>query len=334
MKKQAFLWFLLLFLSIPFCSLAQPGAITCAPGGTFEAAFYLTSDSEWADGVKGHLEYDHDLFTILHPDGITGQDGIFILSGQPVFLSFSVSKYAPAGTYSIQVTVLEASNADGRLVTGGVHVAPVQVVVGGAAEPTAAPVSAAPEEDFEFEIRSGEVTVTAYIGPEPAVVIPDAILNKKVTKIGPYAFFQRGDLTQVTIPDSVTYIDNYAFANCTALTEITIPDSVLFIAPSAFANCTGLTAVRLSSRLMTVEDFAFLNCTNLTSVLIPSSVTSIGYQAFSGCASLTSVTIPASVKSINEFSFYQCHKNLVINVYQNSYALKFCKENHLRFIVR
>jgi hypothetical protein len=53
------------------------------------------------------------------------------------------------------------------------------------------------------------------------------------------AFSGRGELTSVTILDSVTSIGRYAFNNC-SLTNVTIPDSVASIGEGAFRDCWDL----------------------------------------------------------------------------------------------
>ena len=75
------------------------------------------------------------------------------------------------------------------------------------------------------------------------IVIKDKIYGVPVTKIGDFAFYGNGDLTSVTIPNSVTSIGDAAFEGCSGLTSITIPNSVTSIWEGAFANCDNLTSV-------------------------------------------------------------------------------------------
>ncbi len=131
-------------------------------------------------------------------------------------------------------------------------------------------------------------------------------IDKGVTNIGEYAFYECESLTSITIPDSVTSIGNCAFWQCRRLATITIPDSVTCIGFSAFKNCTSLDSITIPDGVASIGGSAFSDCTSLTSITIPDGVTSIGYLAFSYCTSLTSITIPDSVTSIGSCAFSGC----------------------------
>lgn len=64
-----------------------------------------------------------------------------------------------------------------------------------------------------------------------------------VTGIGSGAFNNCGDLTSVTVPNSVTYIGDLTFDSCSNLMSITIPNSVTSIGTMAFNACYGLTSI-------------------------------------------------------------------------------------------
>ena len=157
----------------------------------------------------------------------------------------------------------------------------------------------------------------------------------EVTMIGKYAFQNRGNLTSITIPDSVTTIGECAFVYCSSLTEFNgkfasedghcliidgtlnsfasaglteyaIPDSVTTIGDYAFQYCHRLKSVTIPDSVTTIGDYAFSGCSSLISVTIPDSVTTIGDSVFSCCSSLTSVTIPDRVTTIGDWAFYYC----------------------------
>ncbi len=109
------------------------------------------------------------------------------------------------------------------------------------------------------------------------IVIPGKYRGKAVTAIGDYGFAECGNITSISIPDSITSIGQSAFYNC-GIKEINIPDSVKTIGASAFA------------------------ATGLASIVIPSSAEEIGSNAFSQCTSLKSFYIDKTEGSITDIN--------------------------------
>ena len=134
-----------------------------------------------------------------------------------------------------------------------------------------------------------------------SISIPDSVIG-----IGEYAFWCCRGLTTITIPDSVTNIGNGAFIGCCNLTSISIPDSVVSIGDSTFDGCNSLTSITIPNSVISIGNHAFSSCSSLTSIVIPDSVTSIGNSAFGNCSNLTSISIPDSVTSMGENTFGQC----------------------------
>ena len=158
--------------------------------------------------------------------------------------------------------------------------------------------------------------------------IPSEIAGYTVRRIGPSAFIDCANLTDVTIPSSVTEIGNTAFYGCTSLTSIVIPDSVTTLGIAPFWGCSALRSVTIPGSVESVEYDTFMGCEpenvvlgtglksigynafrgnrNLISVTIPNTVTSINSEAFAGASSLGSISIPDSVTSIGSDVFSGC----------------------------
>ena len=144
---------------------------------------------------------------------------------------------------------------------------------------------AAGQADLIYAINpDGSVTITGYIGPGGALVIPSSIpvqgVNQPVTIIGPAAFASVTSLTSVTIPNTVTDIETNAFGYCTGLTNVTIGDSVT-----------------------NIEDEAFM-WTSLVNVTNPSSVAVIGDGAFQATPTLTGVYFEGNAPAVVSGAFW------------------------------
>lgn len=75
-----------------------------------------------------------------------------------------------------------------------------------------------------------------------------------------------GNVTNVTIPNTVTKIADGAFYNCTSLTNVTIPESVTSIGNNAFHNCTGLKTLVVPKSVTSIGTDAFKNVKNVINI--------------------------------------------------------------------
>ena len=146
-----------------------------------------------------------------------------------------------------------------------------------------------------------------YNGPGGDVVIPAGVKKigtMDVEKVG--VFWNRQDITSVTIPAGVTEIDYSAFKGCKGLKRIALPAGLKQIGVGAFEDCTALETVDIPDSVTELRGFAFMGCKNLTRVTLPAGLESIAHNLFSGCERLQSIVLPAGVKEIEGSAFNKC----------------------------
>ncbi len=96
---------------------------------------------------------------------------------------------------------------------------------------------AAPPSDFQYTTKDGKITITAYVGEEKVVSIPDEIGGCPVTHIADAAFENNHTIEKVILPNSLESIGWFTFRGCIALSEVEISANVSKIEYGAFDNC-------------------------------------------------------------------------------------------------
>lgn len=146
---------------------------------------------------------------------------------------------------------------------------------------------------LKFTLQDDDTyVVTSQIGiMDSDIVIPSTYNNKKVTRIGKYAFGNKEKITSVSISENVIEIEKNAFANCINLKSIKVSDSVQRISESAFDGCLNLSNVDISenSKLSYIGNYAFSGVKCLSSIVLPKDLKCIEKYAFNGCTGLCEV---------------------------------------------
>ncbi len=177
--------------------------------------------------------------------------------------------------------------------------------------------------------------------------IKSVVIEYGVITVGSYALSGCGNITDITIPESVDTICWRAFSGCWSLDNIVISEGVEVIESEAFASCIGLTEVTIPASVSSIELWAFDNCKSLekfhvdknnlffstdeygvlfnkdkscllqyprentiASYTVPDSVTHINDDCFYGCKNITTVVIGSGVTNIGNYAFSGC-ENLV-----------------------
>ncbi|HWY32610.1 MAG TPA: leucine-rich repeat domain-containing protein [Candidatus Acidoferrum sp.] len=183
---------------------------------------------------------------------------------------------------------------------------------------------------YTFTTNSdGSLNIAQYTGPGGAVVIPDTTNGLQITSIGDAAFFEKTNLTSVTVGTNVAIIADQAFSY-SSMTSVMLPASVTNIAFNAFQDCNRLTAITVATNDPDFSSAAGVlfnqNQTTLIgfpegkagSYAIPGSVTNIGVYAFFGSSNLTSVALSTNVNTIENYAFYDCQGLTAITVDTNN----------------
>jgi len=122
-----------------------------------------------------------------------------------------------------------------------------------------------------------------------------------------YAFYNRDNLTSITIPNSVSCIGSYAFGGCNNLKNVYINDIAAWCNINFRSGSSqDYYVTQYSSNPLNYGANLYLNNELVTDLVIPEGVIEISDYAFYNCNSITSVTIPQSVKKIGAEAFYEC----------------------------
>lgn len=184
--------------------------------------------------------------------------------------------------------------------------------------------------DFKYLEYDDCIEISAFIGNEKIVEIPQYIAGKKVTIIGKNSFSDNKEIENVIIPEGVTEIKENAFSQ-SSITNISLPSTLNKIGMGAFYGCTALESIIIPEGIEEIPPLCFGVNWSLKSITLPSSLKSIGKDAIYGMSQLDYIIIPDSVARIEASAFaftdINGNKTIVFICSKDSYAAGFASEN-------
>ena len=163
---------------------------------------------------------------------------------------------------------------------------------------------------IDFDLTDGKMEATVVginvkVSSNIAPKIPQTVtLNDNeytVTAIGEYAFADKTNLVEISLPATVTTIEEGAFSGCKGLISISLPTAVTYIGDHAFENC-GITSITLHEGIEYIGAYSFAGCTAINSVTFPSSIKHVSNGAFMGDVGITELNLNM-VESIGDSAF-------------------------------
>ncbi len=163
------------------------------------------------------------------------------------------------------------------------------------------------EGDWEFQLLDNKVTITAYVGTDTDIVVPDTLAGTPVTAVKTLNL-KNLDVISITFPSSVRSIDAIFYSGRDTLETVVLPERLTTLAPAIFSKCTALKNVTLPSSLAVINERAFEYCTSLTKIELPAGIMEIADNAFYGCTALEEINLSEcfNLMSIGGNVFFGC----------------------------
>lgn len=189
-----------------------------------------------------------------------------------------------------------------------------------------------PESDFTYDYYSDDVEefvyITAYLGKETKIIVPEALDGIPVMGLESSAFSGNEKITSVTLPSTLVNLNGDAFKLCSSLTEILVHednpylisvDGVLYYKnmdekSSDFGKPEYLSnfpagkggAFTVPYGVRTIGPYAFSHCYKLTEVNMYNTVTTINNNAFSYCWNLEKIRLSDNLKYLRDRALAYC----------------------------
>lgn len=156
-------------------------------------------------------------------------------------------------------------------------------------------------DNWDYTVdANNNIIINKYKGKSSKVVVPSAILGKKVVCIGKRSF-ANCVIREIVIPEGITEIGDEAFWGCCGLKEVKLPESLATIREGAFQK-SSVQTINIPGRVKSISKNAFAN-SQLSKITISEGVVNIQEGAFLYCSKLIDINLPSTIKTIKKDSF-------------------------------
>ncbi len=196
----------------------------------------------------------------------------------------------------------------------------------------------ATNNEYKYEIdSSGQAIITAYIGNETDITIPNEIDGYEVKSIADHAFHEeRNDQTngknleKVIISEGITKIGDFAFIGCENLESIQLPEGLIDLGDQTFIGCKNLKEINIPSSLERLDTYVFQE-TGIEEITIPETLEYIGNCTFRLCENLKKFIVYSESLEYAGNVFEYCSDDLILygepgsttEDYANEYDIEF-----------
>ena len=158
-------------------------------------------------------------------------------------------------------------------------------------------------------------------------------LDNKIDYIGPYAFSECSNLTNINLPSTYDMeLNEGVFKGCSSLQRIVIPKNITSIGRCAFFDCWKLEDVKVESNRISLVGFeAFASCEELTRIDFLDGVITIEDGAFIACNKLTEITLPKTVINLGLDLFRDDDHLTVIS--SSNQVIEYCKRYNIAYLI-
>lgn len=158
-------------------------------------------------------------------------------------------------------------------------------------------------KEYTYELDGTSAVITAVDRSiSGKVKIPEKFGVVSVASIGKEAFKNCGEITELTVPQSVKTVEEGAFSGCGKLEKVSFLSDKVSFGAGVFEDCKKLSDVTLPKNSEKISERMFSGCKSLEKIILPEGLSSIGAKAFF-MTSLEEAVIPENVTVISEGAF-------------------------------